>query len=204
MNFHELPEHCYYKEPVGEKVVIIQKGMLGFKPCKLENGDVNVLNKSINVTSGIVHIMLCGSLRGFEYVENNWSKLLAQANVIDNLEDSEGMLLYLSDTGTIQKKNILYTQDTDIKRVDLLNCELVTVVSLSNNIDIWCDDTGLWKEKNHVITLKIEDEIIQLAGNLLFLGQDGEGGTMPLSEEQFRWLDENMKHQRLPKWITSN
>ncbi|MBF2356013.1 DUF3846 domain-containing protein [Listeria seeligeri] len=200
LKFTDLPEHCYFIEPESGKVVIIQKGVKGFKPCKLENADVRVLNKGINVTHGVAHIMMCGSIKGFDYVEKNWEKMEGFAFIIDNVEKSKGKLLYLDDAGLIQAQDILYTKETDIKRKDLLNCRWATVVQLQENIDIWCDDEGLLQPKNHVICLKIDGINMPLAGNLLFLGHNNKGETIPLTDHQFDWLEKHVEYQKVPRW----
>lgn len=75
---------------------------------------------------------------------------------------------------------------------DLIGTDTVTVVSLKNNIDMWVDGEGLLKSGNFVNRYTIEDFQIDLAGNAILLGDDGNGGTVGLNEEQVEYLVENL------------
>ena len=76
---------------------------------------------------------------------------------------------------------------------EMIGTDTVTVVSLKNNIDMWVDDEGLLKSGNFVNRYTIEDFQIDLAGNAILLGDDGNGGTVGLNEEQVEYLVENLK-----------
>ena len=76
---------------------------------------------------------------------------------------------------------------------DLIGTDTVTVVSLKNNIDMWVDGEGLLKSGNFVNRYTIEDFQIDLAGNAILLGDDGNGGTVGLNEEQVEYLVENLR-----------
>ena len=76
---------------------------------------------------------------------------------------------------------------------DLIGTDTVTVVSLKNNIDMWVDGEGLLKNGNFVNRYTIEDFQIDLAGNAILLGDDGNGGTVGLNEEQVEYLVENLR-----------
>ena len=75
---------------------------------------------------------------------------------------------------------------------DLIGTDTVTVVSLKNNIDMCVDAEGLLKSGNFVNRYTIEDFQIDLAGNAILLGDDGNGGTVGLNEEQIEYLVENL------------
>ena len=75
---------------------------------------------------------------------------------------------------------------------DLIGTDTVTVVSLKNNIDMCVDAEGLLKSGNFVNRYTIEDFQIDLAGNAILLGNDGNGGTVGLNEEQVEYLVENL------------
>ena len=76
---------------------------------------------------------------------------------------------------------------------DLIGTDTVTVVSLKNNIDMWVHGEGLLKSGNFVNRYTIEDFQIDLAGNAILLGDDGNGGTVGLNEEQVEYLVENLR-----------
>ena len=76
---------------------------------------------------------------------------------------------------------------------DLIGTDIVTVVSLKNNIDMWVDDEGLLKSGNFVNRYAIEDFQINLAVNAILLGNDGNGGTVGLNKEQITHLVKNLK-----------
>ena len=76
---------------------------------------------------------------------------------------------------------------------DLIGTDTVTAVSLKNNIDMWVDGEGLLKSGNFVNRYTIEDFQIDLAGNAILLGDDGNGGTVGLNEEQVEYLVENLR-----------
>ena len=76
---------------------------------------------------------------------------------------------------------------------DLIGTDTVTVVSLKNNIDMWVDGEGLLKSGNFVNRYTIEDFQIDLTGNAILLGDDGNGGTVGLNEEQVEYLVENLR-----------
>ena len=76
---------------------------------------------------------------------------------------------------------------------DLIGTDTVTVVSLKNNIDMCVDAEGLLKSGNFLNRCIIEDFQIDLAGNAILLGNDGNGGTVGLNKEQIKYLVKNLK-----------
>ena len=76
---------------------------------------------------------------------------------------------------------------------EMIGTDTVTVVSLKNNIDMCVDAEGLLKSGNFVNRYTIEDFQIDLAGNAILLGNDGNGGTVGLNEEQVEYLVENLR-----------
>jgi len=52
---------------------------------------------------------------------------------------------------------------------DLINANIIDIVSLDDTFDIVVDDEGLLIEGNHVFSLNITENELQLAGNLLIL-----------------------------------
>lgn len=76
---------------------------------------------------------------------------------------------------------------------DMIGTDIVTVVSLKHNIDMWVDDEGLLKSGNFVNRYIIEDFQIDLAGNAILLGNDGNGGTIGLNDEQVDYLVDNLR-----------
>ena len=76
---------------------------------------------------------------------------------------------------------------------EMIGTDIVTVVSLKNNIDMCVDDEGLLKSGNFVNRYIIEDFQIDLAGIAIFISNDGNGGTVGLNEEQIEYLVENLR-----------
>ena len=74
--------------------------------------------------------------------------------------------------------------------VRLVDCDTIDAVYLKNNIDIFCDDEGLFKSGNLARRLIVEDEIYEIVGNLLFLSHDEDGNTVGLDDSQMDYLKE--------------
>lgn len=98
-----------------------------------------------------------------------------------------GIVVTIEDSGAVS----LFGNEEGVhlsEMQDLIGTDIVTVVSLKNNIDMWVDDEGLLKGGNFVNRYIIEDFQIDLAGNAILLGNDGNGGTVGLNEEQVEYL----------------
>ena len=76
---------------------------------------------------------------------------------------------------------------------DLIGTDTVRVVFLKKNIDMCVDAEGLLKSGNFVNRYTIEDFQLDLAGNAIFISNDGNGGTVGLNEEQVEYLVENLR-----------
>lgn len=82
---------------------------------------------------------------------------------------------------------------------DNIGCDTVDVVRLPNNIDVWVDDEGLLKSGNVVMDYLVkenkesEEFSLQLAGNALLLSYDNEGNSLGLSDEQIKWIQNNIQ-----------
>ena len=103
-----------------------------------------------------------------------------------------GIVVTIEDSGVVS----LFGNEDGVhlsEMQDLIGTDIVTVVSLKNNIDMWVDDEGLLKSGNFVNRYIIEDFQIDLAGNAILLGNDGNGGTVGLNEEQVEYLAENLR-----------
>lgn len=76
----------------------------------------------------------------------------------------------------------------------LIGCNLVELIKLPNNIDIWIDEEGTFISNNPIIQYKIEDDhVITLVGKALFLSTNEDGDTIPLSKDQLYWIHKNVK-----------
>lgn len=103
-----------------------------------------------------------------------------------------GIVVTIEDSGAVS----LFGNEEGVhlsEMQDLIGTDIVTVVSLKNNIDMWVDDEGLLKGGNFVNRYIIEDFQIDLAGNAILLGNDGNGGTVGLDDEQVEYLVENLR-----------
>lgn len=103
-----------------------------------------------------------------------------------------GIVVTIEDSGAVS----LFGNEDGVhlsEMQDLIGTDIVTVVSLKNNIDMWVDDEGLLKGGNFVNRYIIEDFQIDLAGNAILLGNDGNGGTVGLDDEQVEYLVENLR-----------
>ena len=103
----------------------------------------------------------------------------------------KGIVVTIEDSGVVS----LFGNEEGVhlsEMRDLIGTDTVTVVSLKNNIDMCVDAEGLLKSGNFVNRYTIEDFQIDLAGNAIILGNDGNGGTVGLNEEQVEYLVENL------------
>ena len=104
----------------------------------------------------------------------------------------KGIVVTIEDSGVVS----LFGNEDGVhlsEMQDLIGTDIVTVVSLKNNIDMCVDAEGLLKSGNFVNRYTIEDFQIDLAGNAIFLSNDGNGGTVGLNEEQVEYLVENLR-----------
>lgn len=82
------------------------------------------------------------------------------------------------------------------KMYELLDCSTVDVVSIDNEIDIWVDDEGLFKQGNMVMEYRFgNDAKIRLTGNVLFLSSNDKGETIGLNGKQLDWLQQNLAYR---------
>ena len=76
-----------------------------------------------------------------------------------------------------------------------IQCDMVDVVEITEGIDIWVDDNGLFKPGNTVLEYKLKsnaEEPLHLAGNALFLSSDDEGNSIGLTMEQLNWIGKEL------------
>ena len=76
-----------------------------------------------------------------------------------------------------------------------IQCDMVDVAGLTEDIDIWVDDNGLFKPGNTVLEYKLKgnpEEPLHLAGNALFLSSDDEGNSIGLTMEQLNWIGKEL------------
>ena len=76
-----------------------------------------------------------------------------------------------------------------------IQCDMVDVAGLTEDIDIWVDDNGLFKPGNIVLEYKLKgnsEEPLHLAGNALFLSSDDEGNSIGLTMEQLNWIGKEL------------
>ena len=104
----------------------------------------------------------------------------------------KGIVVTIEDSGIVS----LFGNEDGVhlsEMQEMIGTDTVTVVSLKNNIDMCVDAEGLLKSGNFVNRYTIEDFQIDLAGNAILLGDDGNGGTVGLNEEQVEYLVENLR-----------
>ena len=104
----------------------------------------------------------------------------------------KGIVVTIEDSGIVS----LFGNEDGVhlsEMQEMIGTDTVTVVSLKNNIDMCVDDDGLLKSGNFVNRYIIEDFQVDLAGNAIFLSNDGNGGTVGLNEEQIEYLVENLR-----------
>ena len=104
----------------------------------------------------------------------------------------KGIVVTIEDSGIVS----LFGNEDGVhlsEMQEMIGTDTVTVVSLKNNIDMCVDAEGLLKSGNFVNRYTIEDFQIDLAGNAILLGNDGNGGTVGLNEEQIEYLVENLR-----------
>lgn len=76
-----------------------------------------------------------------------------------------------------------------------IQCDIVDVVEITEGIDVWVDDNGLFKPGNTVLEYKIKDNpdiTLHLSGNALFLSSNDEGESIGLTMKQLSWLGEQL------------
>lgn len=80
---------------------------------------------------------------------------------------------------------------------ELIGCDIMDVVMVANDIDMFVDDEGLLVSGNQVNEISFADnslkENLYLAGNVLMLSHDDEGNSISLTEEQLRYIFENLE-----------
>lgn len=87
-------------------------------------------------------------------------------------------------------------EDISLKEMyRLINCDLVELVRLTDNINIWVDEEGLLKSGNVVTEIISDDMKIKLAGKILFLKEDKDGKSIGLNSEDIKFLNSNLKYR---------
>ena len=104
----------------------------------------------------------------------------------------KGIVVTIEDSGIVS----LFGNEDGVhlsEMQEMIGTDTVTVVSLKKNIDMCVDAEGLLKSGNFVNRYTIEDFQLDLAGNAIFISNDGNGGTVGLNEEQIEYLVENLR-----------
>lgn len=99
------------------------------------------------------------------------------------------------DLGEVRLKKNVVDYSGDVREMlNLLECDLINVVSYNDNIDIVVDDTGLFKSPNPVLEVETPYGTHHLAGKLLFLKskmtEEGVINTGMELEEALNLIDE--------------
>lgn len=84
---------------------------------------------------------------------------------------------------------------------ELLNCEMIELVSLTNDIDIFVDENGLLKEFTDINVLQDLKTGFQhqMTGKMLFVTVDDEdGSTIGLRDEQVKYIIDNVVIKTIP------
>ncbi|WP_436867951.1 DUF3846 domain-containing protein [Mammaliicoccus sciuri] len=84
---------------------------------------------------------------------------------------------------------------------ELIDCDMIELVSLTNDIDIFVDECGLLKnftDINILHDLKTGFQH-QMTGKMLFVTADEEdGSTIGLSDEQVKYIKDNVVIKTIP------
>lgn len=79
-----------------------------------------------------------------------------------------------------------------------LDCDLVSVETIGY-LDVWVDEEGLLTsnyENIHTVTIYNDKEIVEqitIAGSFVFASYNDEGETLPLTNEDKKYIRENIK-----------
>ena len=76
-----------------------------------------------------------------------------------------------------------------------VGCETIDMASLTEDIDIWVDDNGLFQPGNIVLKYKLKskpENPLYLAGNALFLSSNEKGESIGLNAKQLKWIKEEV------------
>lgn len=79
-----------------------------------------------------------------------------------------------------------------------LDCNLVSVETI-DYLDVWVDEEGLLTsnyENIHTVTIYDDKEIVEqitIAGSFVFASYNDEGETLPLTNEDKKYIRENIK-----------
>ncbi|MBC1917069.1 hypothetical protein [Listeria seeligeri] len=85
LEYKDLPDYAYGIGKNNQKTIIIMKDTGGVLPCKAENIPPMLLNKELNVSAGVMAIMMIGCQKGFSFVESHMNEMNTIAEVVDML-----------------------------------------------------------------------------------------------------------------------
>ena len=106
------------------------------------------------------------------------------------------LLVTPSDDISIKTQLVSLPEDFGLNEMYMhIQCDMVDVAGLTEDIDIWVDDNGLFKPGNTVLEYKLKgnpEEPLHLAGNALFLSSDDEGNSIGLTMEQLNWIGKEL------------
>ncbi|MBC1481577.1 MULTISPECIES: hypothetical protein [Listeria] len=85
IEYKDLPDYAYGYTKKDQKTIIIMKDTGEVLPCKAEKIPPMLLNKEMNVSAGIMIIMMIGYEKGFSYVKRNMEEMNTIAEAVDML-----------------------------------------------------------------------------------------------------------------------
>lgn len=79
---------------------------------------------------------------------------------------------------------------------NLIDTTIVQFVQVTEDIDVWVDEEGLFKSGNVGIRYIIDNDIensLELVGTSIFVARDEETNLIGLSDEQANWIQEHIR-----------
>ena len=76
----------------------------------------------------------------------------------------------------------------------LVDCNLVDYFNLNDELDMWLDDIGLFKNGNFMQSYTLEGKLIpqQVPGNVLILARNDRGNQIGLTDKQIDYVLNNL------------
>lgn len=91
------------------------------------------------------------------------------------------------ENGKMETKEKEEIEFTDL--YSLIKCDTVELIGFPNNIDLWVDEEGLFKE-NVITEIKLEGQgSLKIAGIGIFLTHDEDGYSCGLTANQIAYLN---------------
>lgn len=183
---------------------------------------VEALGDESNLTEETLAIM--DNLDGQEVTSASWSRQVKDQPVF-SCKGKDGSIMDVPEDCCIPKSSFLDTdtalyavvydsvenggiersvvtldsKDIELEKLyELTRCGIVGKISLTDTIDLWCDEEGSFNSENSITNFILEEGSLSIFGTCCLLAHEGSE-VIPLNKQQVEWVEKNIQHQTVKR-----